>query len=38
MGEKAKDILEWVFCIVVALVLALIFRYFIGTQTVVKQR
>ena len=38
MGEKAKDILEWVFCIVVALVLALIFRYFIGTPTVVKQR
>lgn len=33
-----KEILEWIFCIVVALVLALLFRYFIGTPTIVKQR
>ena len=31
-----KEILEWIFCIIVALVLALIFRYFIGTPTIVK--
>lgn len=33
-----KEILEWIFCIVVALLLALLFRYFIGTPTIVKQR
>lgn len=38
MNEKVKDILEWGYCIVIALVLALLFRYFIGTPTIVKQR
>ncbi len=38
MSEKAKDILEWIYCIVIALVLALLFRYFIATPTIVKQR
>lgn len=38
MNEKVKDILEWVYCIVIALVLALLFRYFIATPTIVKQR
>lgn len=37
MSEKAKDILEWVYCIIIALVLAVVFRYFIGTPTIVKQ-
>ena len=37
MSEKAKDILEWIYCIVIALALAIIFRYFIGTPTIVKQ-
>lgn len=32
-----KEILEWVYCIIIALVLALLFRYFIGTPTIVKQ-
>ena len=36
--EKIKDIIEWCYCIVIALVLALLFRYFIGTPTIVKQR
>ena len=36
--EKIKDIVEWGYCIVIALVLALLFRYFIGTPTIVKQR
>lgn len=36
--EKMKDIIEWGYCIVIALVLALLFRYFIGTPTIVKQR
>ena len=37
MDEKTKDILEWIICIVVAVVLAIIIRYFVGTPTVVKQ-
>ena len=35
--NKVKDILEWAFCIVIALVIALLFRYYIGTPTIVKQ-
>lgn len=34
---KIKDILEWVYCIVIAVVLALLVRYFIGTPTIVQQ-
>lgn len=37
MNEKVKEILEWVYCIIIAVVLALLFRYFIGTPTIVKQ-
>lgn len=37
MNEKTKEILEWIYCIVIALVLAILFRYFIGTPTIVKQ-
>lgn len=37
MNPKVKDLLEWVYCILIALVLAIAFRYFIGTPTVVKQ-
>lgn len=32
-----KEILEWVYCIVIAVVLALLVRYFIGTPTIVQQ-
>lgn len=32
-----KETLEWVYCIVIAVVLALFIRYFIGTPTVVQQ-
>ena len=38
MNENIKNILEWVYCIIIALVLALLFRYFISTPTIVKQR
>ena len=38
MNENIKNILEWIYCIIIALVLALLFRYFIGTPTIVKQR
>lgn len=37
MSEKTKDIIEWIVCILVAFILALLIRYFIGTPTIVKQ-
>ena len=37
MNPKIKEKLEWVYCIITALVLAMLFRYFIGTPTIVKQ-
>lgn len=37
MNEKVKDILEWVYCIIIAVILALLFRYYIGTPTIVQQ-
>ncbi len=37
MNSTAKEILEWIYCIIIALVLAMVFRYFIGTPTIVKQ-
>ena len=37
LSEKTKEILEWAYCIIIALVLAMLFRYFIGTPTIVKQ-
>lgn len=36
INYKVKNILEWIFCIIIAIVLALLIRYFIGTPTVVK--
>lgn len=37
MSDKAKNILEWIECIVIAIVLALLIRYYVGTPTVVQQ-
>ena len=37
ISDRAKNILEWILCIVVAFILALLIKYFIGTPTVVKQ-
>ena len=34
--SRIKDIVEWIFCIIIALVIAILFRYFIGTPTIVK--
>lgn len=34
---KTKEIMEWVYCVIIAIVLALIVRYFIGTPTIVQQ-
>ena len=35
--NKIKDILEWIICIIIALVIAILFRYFVGTPTIVQQ-
>lgn len=35
--EKIKEIIEWILCIIVAIVLALLVRTFLGTPTVVQQ-
>lgn len=37
MNEKLKNILEWIECILIAIILALLIRYYIGTPTIVKQ-
>ena len=37
ISDKTKDILEWIICIVIAVVLTLLFRYYIATPTIVKQ-
>ena len=34
---KIKDIFEWIYCIIIAVALALLVRYYIGTPTVVQQ-
>jgi len=34
--EKLKNIFEWIYCIVIAVALALIVRYYVGTPTIVK--
>ena len=36
-GELLDDVIEWAYCIIIAIVLAILFRYYIGTPTVVKQ-
>ncbi len=37
INDTLKEILEWVYCIIIAVVLALLVRYYVGTPTVVKQ-
>lgn len=32
-----KDIFEWIYCIIIAVVLALLVRYYVGTPTIVNQ-
>lgn len=36
-SNKTKDILEWIACILIALILALVIRYYVGTPTIVQQ-
>ena len=37
LSDKAKDIIEWIICILIAFILALLIRYYVGTPTIVKQ-
>lgn len=37
MSDKTRNIIEWIICIVVAIILTLVFRYYVATPTVVKQ-
>lgn len=37
MNPKVKNALEWAYCIIIAITIALAVKYFIGTPTVVKQ-
>lgn len=37
LSDRVKDILEWIVCIIIAFILALLIRYFIGTPTMVQQ-
>ncbi len=37
MNSNIKEIIEWVICIIIAVILALIVRYYIGTPTIVQQ-
>lgn len=36
INPKVKNILEWVYCFIIAIVIALLIKYFIGTPTVVR--
>ncbi len=36
MNPKVKNVLEWTYCIIIAIALALFVRYFIGTPTIVQ--
>ena len=37
MKSTLREIMEWLICIIIAVALALIVRYYIGTPTVVQQ-
>ena len=34
---RIKDIIEWIVCILIALIIAIAFRYYVGTPTIVQQ-
>ena len=37
INPMIKEILEWTYCIIIAVALALLVRYYIGTPTIVQQ-
>ena len=38
MNPKVKSVLEWTYCILIAIIIALAVKYFVGTPTIVKQK
>ena len=34
--SKVKNMLEWIFCVIIAVIIAVLFRFYIGTPTEVK--
>lgn len=36
MNQITKEILEWIICIIIAIAVALVIKYFVGTPTIVK--
>ena len=37
IDPKVKNVLEWIYCFLIAIVIALLIKYFIGTPTVVRR-
>lgn len=37
MNDKLKNVLEWIYCIIIAVVIAILIKYFVGTPTIVKK-
>ena len=37
INDKVRNVLEWILCIVIAFVLAVLVKYFVGTPTIVQQ-
>lgn len=35
--NKLKEALDWILCIIIALIIAILIRYYVGTPTIVKQ-
>lgn len=35
--SKVQDVIEWILCFIIAVVIAILFKYYIGTPTIVKQ-
>ena len=36
INPKVKDAIEWIICIIIAIVIALLVRHYVGTPTVVE--
>lgn len=37
ISDKTRNILEWIFCIIIAFVLAILIKFYVGTPTIVSQ-
>ena len=37
VNDKVRNALEWILCIVIAFVLAVLIKYYVGTPTIVSQ-